>query len=258
MSEENSIQVNFGKPMPLFPLDLSTLLPILPQQVLPLHIFEPRYRQMIEHALDGAGQIAMAIFKGPGWKKNYHGKPALRPAVCITQIVQHEKLPDGRYNLLVQGVCRAKILKETPADKERLYRTAMLEPVGVMLSGAPDALEHVEDEAPEAGEAGSEPALDIARARIADMLDTGPLRQMMHAAAVLEYVRNDELPTSAVLELVAFTLITDPRLRYDLLAEPQAQDRARIIMSELTHLASLIRRASDQKPGDWPKGCSWN
>ena len=52
MSDETAIQVNFGRPMPVFPLDQVTL---LPQQVLPLHIFEPRYRQMVTDALDGSG-----------------------------------------------------------------------------------------------------------------------------------------------------------------------------------------------------------
>lgn len=255
MSEENSIQVNFGKPMPLFPLDQAT---VLPQQVLPLHIFEPRYRQMVEHALDGAGQIAMAVFEGDRWKQEYHGRPPLRPAVCIAQIVQHEKLPDGRYNLLIQGVCRARIIRELAPEKDRQYRAALLEPVGVGLPGPESGLDSMEGEETLGPSDDSSPALNEVRLRIRDMLDSGPLTQMMHAAAVLEYVKNDELPTSAVLELVSFTLITDPRLRYQLLAEPHAEDRAQIIVTELEHLSVLIRRAADQHPEDWPKGCSWN
>src|SRR3954467_9840508 len=85
MSEETSIQVNFGRPLPLFPLDAVTL---LPQQLLPLHIFEERYRQMVEHALDGSGQLAMAVLDGSG--KGEEGNPPIRPAVCIGQIAQHE------------------------------------------------------------------------------------------------------------------------------------------------------------------------
>ena len=58
MPDEVSIRVNFNKPIPLFPLDSVVL---LPQQVMPLHIFEPRYRQMVDEALDSVGQIAMAV-----------------------------------------------------------------------------------------------------------------------------------------------------------------------------------------------------
>jgi hypothetical protein len=59
MAEEMSIRVNFSRPLPLFPLPQVVM---LPQQITPLHIFEPRYRQMVDRALDGAGQIAMAKY----------------------------------------------------------------------------------------------------------------------------------------------------------------------------------------------------
>src|SRR5580765_1551354 len=113
MSEETTISVNFGKPMPIFPLNSVVL---LPHGVLPLHVFEDRYRQMVGDALDGSGQIAMAVFEGADWKQEYHCRPPVRPAVCVGQIIQHHKLPDGRYNIALQGICRARILQELPAD----------------------------------------------------------------------------------------------------------------------------------------------
>ncbi|MBZ0173448.1 MAG: LON peptidase substrate-binding domain-containing protein, partial [Phycisphaerales bacterium] len=162
MSEEVSIQVNFSRPMPLFPLDQATL---LPQQVLPLHIFEERYLQMINDALDGAGQIAMAVFRGSRWKKEYHGRPPLRPAVCIGQMVQHEQLPDGRFNILLQGICRARIVEEIGAEEGVLYRRAMLQPVGV-------------------GEI-DEGELEGLRDWLDDALTDSPLKQMTAAETVL-------------------------------------------------------------------------
>ncbi|MBI1191440.1 MAG: hypothetical protein GC200_12265 [Tepidisphaera sp.] len=252
MSEETSIQVNFGKALPIFPLDKVTL---LPQQVLPLHIFEPRYRQMIEHALDGAGQFAMAVFDGAAWKQQYHGNPPVRPAVCVGQIMQHEKLPDGRFNVVIQGVCRARIVSELPAEQGRRYRMAMLEPVG--LENARSEPEESEGEAATyVGE--STPFLSEARERMREMLSEGPLTQMTVAKDVLEYVKNADFHPSALLELVSFTLISDDGLRYRLLAEPSADNRAKMILHELDHLSSLIRRAAAQHPEDWPKGCSWN
>ncbi len=233
--EESTIRVNFGKPMPLFPLDSVSL---LPQQVLPLHIFEPRYRQMMEHALDGAGQFAMAVFRGRAWKQEYHGRPPLMPAVCVGQIAQHEKLPDGRFNLLLQGVCRARIASELAPDESRLYRAATLEPV--------DATVHEDDELAEA------------REYLEEALAEGPLAQLAAARAVLEYVQNAEVPTSALLELVSFTMLSGKTLRYRLLAEGDIQRRADLIKSELETLASLIRRAAHQRPEEWPKGLSWN
>ncbi len=163
MSDESSIQVNFGRPIPLFPLDSTSL---LPQQILPLHIFEPRYRQMVEHALDKSGQIAMAVFQGGHWKQEYHGRPPLRPAVCIGQIMQHEKQPDGCYNILVQGVCRARIVEESKPSQERLYREARLEPVGV--------------------DSDEEKKLYGVRERLTELLTDGPLAKLAHADWVVK------------------------------------------------------------------------
>lgn len=265
--EPQSIQVNFGRPMPIFPLDQVTL---LPQQVLPLHIFEPRYRQMVEHALDGAGQIAMAVFDADAWREEYHGRPAVRPAVCVGQIVQHEKLEDGRYNLLLQGVCRARIVGEDEPGGGRLYRTALLEPVGLDDENDPTAVDQSTGTIEEDGGMSPEfepsehsrrpdPAeLVAARRRIEEMLTEGELRELRVAEPVLEYVRNEEIPASALMELVSFTIITDMGVRYALLAEPSAFERAKVIVGELSHIASLIRRAKAQRPQEWPKGCSWN
>jgi Lon protease-like protein len=260
MSEETSIQVNFGRPIPLFPLESVTL---LPQQLLPLHIFEDRYRQMVEHALDGAGQIAMAVLV-PNSGKDDQDQAAIRPAVCVGQIVQHEKLFDGRYNLLIQGVCRARVVEELPAADGRKYRMAMLEPVG-LDPGTMVVAEEEEEEGEDESDAidldlpVQEPeALTAVRARIGEMLSEGPLTQLVAAEPVLEFVRNDEVPVGPLLELVSFMLITDPKLRYKLLAEGNMETRAGLIMGELEHLSALIKRAGDQRPQDWPKGMSWN
>lgn len=237
MAEETSIQVNFSRPVPLFPLDSAVL---MPQQVLPLHIFEPRYVQMIQQALDAAGQFAVAVFHGARWKQEYHGKPPLRPAVCLAQIVQHERLEDGRYNILVQGVCRARIVEELPApkDEQRLYRCARLEPVGI----DPD----------------EERKLYGIRERLTEMLEEGPLTQFSHAGWVAERIRNEEIPTGVVLELVSFALPLRGELRYRLLEEADVAERAEMISRELASLGHLIRLARAQHPEEWPKGVSWN
>lgn len=236
MSDETTIQVNFGRPMPLFPLDQVAL---LPQQVRPLHIFEPRYRQMVEHALDGAGQIALAVFeRRPRNQAEYLGNPPIRPAVCVGQIVQHEKLSDGRYNVLVQGICRARVLHEMPHEGERLYRAAMLEPIG------PEGVD--------------EGLLVGVRGRLEQCLSEGEISQMRRAREIVEFIRNERIPTSALMEVISFTMISDPAVQYRLLAEGDPLARWEIISQELDGLQRLIRMASKQHPEEWPKGCSWN
>src|SRR5687768_15383367 len=97
--------------VPLFPLPGVVL---FPRAVLPLHIFEDRYRAMTADALMGDKTIAMALLK-PGWEKSYYGRPAIEPVVCVGRILSHEKLADGKYNFLLQGVQRARIIRENGA-----------------------------------------------------------------------------------------------------------------------------------------------
>ena len=235
MSEDIDVRVNFARPMPLFPIDG---LVMLPQQVIPLHIFEERYRQMMSHVLDRAGQIAMAIYDGSGVTPDDGGQPRLRPNVCVGQIVQHEKLDDGRYNMLLQGVCRARIVEEQEPTPTRLFRTALLEPV-----------EHDPNDTTE---------LDHHRAWLETELDSGELSRLRASEDLLEYVRNEDVPTAILFELLSFTLLSDVELRYGLLAEPDPLRRAELVRDDLEKVRKMIRLADKQAPDEWPKGMSWN
>jgi ATP-dependent Lon protease len=112
----------------VFPLPATVL---LPHAVLPLHIFEPRYRQMVAHALEGDRVVAIAQLR-PGWEGDYHGRPPMEPLVCAGLILWHETVEDGRFNLLLQGLCRARIEEELPdapyeGPEEEQLRQAVLE-----------------------------------------------------------------------------------------------------------------------------------
>jgi len=103
----------------LFPLPNLVLFPHVVQ---PLHIFEPRYRQMTEHALAGDRLIAMVLHAGEE-EKDALGRPAIRSMACLGRIVADQRTPDGRYNLLLRGECRLRIDRELVSDN--LYRTAL-------------------------------------------------------------------------------------------------------------------------------------
>ena len=103
----------FSGKAPLFPLPN---LAFLPYVILPLHIFEPLYRQITADALEGDKLIAMAQMK-PGWEGLRDDEsPDIHSVVCLGRIVSWERLDDGRYYLLLQGLSRARVLDEEPND----------------------------------------------------------------------------------------------------------------------------------------------
>jgi Lon protease-like protein len=115
--------------LPLFPLPNVVL---FPNVFLPLHIFEPRYRQMIADALSMDRLIGMVLLR-PGWEHDYEGRPPVYPIGCSGVITHAERLADGRYNIVLRGVERFQLLKENPESPEnasRSYRVGLIEPLG--------------------------------------------------------------------------------------------------------------------------------
>jgi Lon protease-like protein len=103
--------------LPLFPLGGAIL---FPRSHLPLHIFEPRYRQMVEDAVAGGGLIGMIQPRAA--PDDGLGNPELYRVGCIGEIVGLEELSDGRYNLVLQGTTRFRLIAE--ADVGTPYRQA--------------------------------------------------------------------------------------------------------------------------------------
>jgi len=117
--------------LPIFPLPNVVL---FPNVFLPLHIFEPRYRQMVADALASDRLIGMVLLK-PGWEHEYEGRPPVYPIGCSGVITHVDKLPDGRYNIVLRGVERFRILGE---EHQRPYRFASVETVSERTLGVDD------------------------------------------------------------------------------------------------------------------------
>ena len=115
--------------IPLFPLPNVVL---FPNVVLPLHIFEPRYREMTADALKGDRIIGMALLR-PGWEGSYEGRPPIYDVGCAGLITHAEKLDDGRYNLVLRGMQKFRVLHE---DYQRSYRRAEVHPIHEALTDA--------------------------------------------------------------------------------------------------------------------------
>src|SRR6266404_347720 len=118
MNDDFSPLAGFCGVARLFPLPNLVLFPHVMQ---PLHIFEPRYRQMTADALSGDRYIAM-VLPMPGWEDSYEAAPPLHPVACIGRIIAEQLLDDGRYNILLRGLARVRIVKEIHCKK--MYRIA--------------------------------------------------------------------------------------------------------------------------------------
>ncbi len=109
--------------LPIFPLSTVVLFPGIR---VPLHIFEPRYRQMTTEALAGKGEIGMVTVR-PDHVGEMRGDPPLFDVGCAGRIVESEEMEDGRWNLVLLGTQRFRLHTEVPRDGARLYRLAEVE-----------------------------------------------------------------------------------------------------------------------------------
>lgn len=108
--------------IPLFPLPNVVLFPHMP---MPLHVFEPRYRKMVEDAMTGPKIIGMSLLQ-PGWEPKYLGRPAIYAVGCAGRIEQCEPLENGRYNILLRGLSRFRVLEEHDGEPYRLATIELL------------------------------------------------------------------------------------------------------------------------------------
>jgi len=199
--------------VPLFPLPNVVL---LPRAVLPLHIFEHRYRSMTIDAINSDGHIAMALLK-PGWEKEYYSKPAIEPVVCVGTILNYEQLPDGKFNFLLQGRTRAKVVEESPHNG---YRVATLQPI-----------------------ADSPPAMEIDLLDLREKLTekiSDPRLSKTPLYAQFAQMLTSTMGTSDIADLIAFNWIEDISRKQQLLAESNPQLRVQTVIDALSDMIASI------------------
>lgn len=200
MTDDLAALANFDGRVRLFPLPNLVL---FPHAVQGLHVFEPRYRQLMADALAGDGTFALALLQS-GWEDDYDGRPPIEPVACLGRVGWHEQLADGRYNLRLRGLSRVRLVEEVPVD--RLYRTARAE---LVPDVAPADL----------------PRLRRLRAALAEAVtpqfagDGGARRQVEELFA-------GDLPLGHVCDLLAYALPLPLEFKQSLLVEPHVDIRA--------------------------------
>lgn len=199
--------------VPLFPLPNVVL---FPHAVLPLHIFEERYKAMTADALAGRRQIAMALLR-PGWVKCYYGAPPIESVVCVGTILSHERLADGRYNFLLQGKTRARIVREVG---DCPYRLAKLEPL--------------------TEEPADETEFTSERQRLAMALQDPRLRCTGFGRKFQQMLDNG-LGTAIISDLIAFNFLDDVPLKQSLLTDCDVRRRVGRIVDAFECLYSHLQ-----------------
>ena len=194
----------------LFPMPNLVLFPSVVQG---LHLFEPRYRQLAEDSIEGNGLFAMAMFK-PGWEGDYEGTPTLEPIACLGHILAHEKLPDGRFNLRLRGVCRIRLAREI--TDETPYRIAK---ATVVPEEKPDEIAVL-----------SALRKTLAAAVLA-RFEPGSVTHKQ-----LAELFSGEATLGQVCDVISYSLPLSAEFKYQLLAELRVTERVEMLVHAMTNV----------------------
>ena len=192
--------------IPIFPLPNVVLFPGV---FLPLHIFEARYRAMVQDVLSGDRIIGMVLLR-PGWKNEYEGRPPVYPVGCAGLVTHAVRLDDGRYNIVLHGLSKFRIVRE---EDGRAYRVARIEPLAETLADA------------------ARPTMRERRQRLEELLAT-----MIDAA---DQRLPASMPDEELVNALAQYLELEPVERQALLERNDALDRCESLI-ELLEMKTMV------------------
>lgn len=175
--------------LPIFPLPDVTF---FPHTLLPLHVFEARYRALVMDALARDRRLCVVKLR-QGYESTYAGKPAVHPVAGAGEIVSWERLATGRYNILVKGEWRVRLEREIPSDT--LYRLVVARRL---------------EDVPPTGDV----AAILGRIRSAC---GGLLRALDRPPDLLDTALAEGQPPGAIADRIAAAVLPDADLRQELL-----------------------------------------
>jgi len=204
--------------LPIFPLPDVTF---FPHTLLPLHVFEARYRAMIMDVLARDRRLAVVQLK-PGFDQvTYLGKPAVQPVAGAGEIVSWERLATGRYNILVKGDARVRIESERPSDT--LYRIV--------------TAQKLDETAPTTDVSASLARVRDACGRLLRTLERPP--DLLDSALAA-----GQLP-GVIADRIAAAVVPDPALRQELLETLDVTRRLERLGATLDELVNELRRGRE-------------
>lgn len=195
--------------LPIFPLPNCVL---LPGGLLPLHVFEPRYRELTRDCLAGHHLMGVARLR-PGYESSYYGRPPVFERCGVGRIICSEELPDGRFALLLRGVARVEIARELSTD--HTYRLVEALELRDAIVDPTDARDHHHK-------------LVTLCDRLAEVIEEG-------GSQLRELARTFESP-GACADAVAAALIMDADVRQELLEACDPMIRLQRTLGHVSHL----------------------
>ncbi|MES2137705.1 MAG: LON peptidase substrate-binding domain-containing protein [Pseudomonadota bacterium] len=202
--------------VPLFPLPGAIL---FPRSQLPLHIFEPRYREMVRDAIDGPGRIAMV----QPHRIDDDNQAPLYEVGCVGEIVGVEELDDGRFNIVLLGANRFRLVKETESDEP--YRCAEVD------------IEAFNDEEPKPLSLAERAEVEREARRLGDAMG---LAVDWNAVARLD----DEMLVNAIAQVAPF----DAGAKQALLEQPSLDGRADLLVQLMQFHRAAVTGGADVEP----------
>ncbi len=123
LDDDEGLEAEVLDAVPIFPLPNAVL---LPGMVLPLNVFEPRYLELVDYALDGGQFIGVPLLR-PGYENDYEGRPETEAVFGVGRLISHQKLPDGRRFIRLAGQRRLRRVRELPPEQSfRLVECSLL------------------------------------------------------------------------------------------------------------------------------------
>ncbi len=197
----------------VFPLPNLVLFPGVAQ---PLHVFEPRYRELVQDALCGDQLIATGLLK-PGWEDDYEGRPEVCSVVCLSKILSHRRLEDGRYMLMLLGLRRLQLTcEQAPWHSFRVFSGKLLREVTPQQAEAGRMRKAVLDQVAH--------CLKQAYCPDDDWAEAGKLRF-------------DDFSLSQLCDLLAYSAPLPIEKKQQLLSELDVLERARQLLAGLEQVA---------------------
>jgi hypothetical protein len=221
--EPDALEANDLEHLAIFPLPNAAL---FPGAALPLHVFEPRYREMVRDVLAERKKLLAVARLKPGFERDYESRPPVFEVCGVGSVMSHAQRTDGRYDITLRGLSRVRIVEELPPlTAYRRVRAVRLddEPADAALVRAWQS------------------KLEALWVRLAPHLPE-PVRDLR------QLTRGAEQP-GAYADRLAAAMVADPEASQELLAETDPAERLRLIAGRVQELVDALSpaRARDEK-----------